>query len=95
MIPAKEFIHLITQLIRVLPLKKGIGIGPPLLGGRRETRATAFSPSSSTEEESGVTAAAATRGIVSHDWKAEQRSRGGTALVASEVVIVVQRQGNK
>ena len=42
-----------------------------------------------------MTAAAATRGIVSHDWKAEQRSRGGTALVASEVVIVVQGQGNK
>ena len=42
-----------------------------------------------------MTAAAATRGIVSHDWKAEQRSRGGTALVASEVVIVVQRQGHK
>ena len=59
----------------------GIGMGPRL----RETRATAFSPSP--EER------AATRGIVSHDWKAEQRRRGGEVAVSSEVVIVVQREG--
>ena len=83
----------VTAAAATASRERSSGGGGGGLGGRRgETRATAFSPSPSPSPppppESGV---ATLRSIVSHDWKAEQRSRGGGGG-GQEVVIVVERR---